>query len=497
MRIFIKNNSLNSTITIEVAQDDKIINLKIKIHDKVDIPPEQQCLIFHGRKLDDEKTIADCNIVKETTIYLVLASTESFDLTIKRLNDGDFKINVKSKDSIIDLKAKIEDKINVPPERQHLLLAGTSLDDNSKTLEDYNIQNDSVINLILTATDFITISIKELNVGEFTVEINPNETIKDIKTKIKTQKGYPIKQQKLVYESQLLTDSKNLADYDIKNDALIFLMYIMETEVEDVFSEDGGTLNSQFIELVIPRGLLNNETNFSIKKFNQELKCPHNINKSTHIFELQPHLQNFDLPITVRFTKIESQSGNICLFKQENDDIDKALDKWSCHFPKKRQNKIIEYELKTFGNIFLAKIEMGIGGIDYKFPTVTQFNNLFKPHQYNSPGLNYLINCDKDDCPDKQELMVFKKGFGIFQPQNDVDLETMNCILCNEPISDIECIKLIILHKSKGSIQFRLNTDDAKLQKKNFDLDENELVLFGDDQMRDTYSSLIINVENN
>ena len=56
----------------QVKMEDSIESVKKQLESKEGVPVDQQTLIFAGKQLEDEHKVAEYNLMKSSTIHLVL-----------------------------------------------------------------------------------------------------------------------------------------------------------------------------------------------------------------------------------------------------------------------------------------------------------------------------------------------------------------------------------------------------------------------------------------
>jgi len=223
MRIFVKTQTEKTVITLDVEPEDTIQNVKTKIADEIGIPVDQQRLTFEDetRVCDDDDEVLPKDTLKKVRKKIPDKSTHA-------VYTGRTGLYAEPETSIENVKTNIQDKEEIPPDRQHLISNNEELKDD-RTLKYYDIQAGSSLHLFLLLRG--RIHVKTQTGKMITLEVVPEDTIENVKKKMFEEEGIAVECTNIVYAGEKLEGQRTLGDYNIRRESILNLIPTLRDSV--------------------------------------------------------------------------------------------------------------------------------------------------------------------------------------------------------------------------------------------------------------------------
>ena len=208
-------------IAVMIRLHETVRQMKARIDAKEGIPVDQQKLTYAGQELEDKKAPGEYNITrdsvvgidfKRSTLVFVEIQSSVTDSYPKRIC-----LKMLKEMRVHHLKSMIEHQKQIPIYLQTLLFNGTKLE-NSKCLMQYNVQEKSVLHLIIETQDIVNLSITVQESHYVLGEVSQQTTVGEVRESI----PFTVQHKHLYYGAVLLDEDKSIQDCLIGNKSILY-----------------------------------------------------------------------------------------------------------------------------------------------------------------------------------------------------------------------------------------------------------------------------------
>jgi ubiquitin len=256
IRIVIKTVTLDHFELI-VDPSDTISQIKQLLVARSAIPVQHQRIVCLGRELEDDSTISGHQLTADSVVYLVDQS-KGMKIFVRTMTDTILTLRVEPYESIAQVKHKIMATEGIPASDQLLIFACGVLEDSDILLE-RSVEDEDTLHLVLRSRSGGNMQIFVRTSGDRVVamDVSPTDTIGALKRRLRvadhsadwndsSQEPIPQDRQCLLFGGRKLDDASVLADCNITNRAMIFLLdrlKEMVISVQDI--HQGGSFELQ------------------------------------------------------------------------------------------------------------------------------------------------------------------------------------------------------------------------------------------------------------
>lgn len=160
-------------------------------------------------------------------------SNLAIQLQVVTLSGKTIELVLDARQTIRQVKAKVEARERIPWEEQSLMIGDRELK-NSWTLGGSGVQSGALLQLLRTLP--IQIFVKSPTGKTISLDAYLSNTVSDIKDKIQDSEGIPSVDQRLIFQERQLEESLTLSDCNIQSESMLHLVLHSERKWGTVYA---------------------------------------------------------------------------------------------------------------------------------------------------------------------------------------------------------------------------------------------------------------------
>lgn len=125
-------------------------------------------------------------------------------------------LDVEPRDTVTNVKAKLQHKVWIAPEQQRLIFAGKQLED-SCTLVECNIEKGNTLHLVFRLLGGMQLTVASLSGRELSLEVLPQSRVRILKDLLQAKLGFSWEQFTLTFNDRILKNRLTVKDYGLND----------------------------------------------------------------------------------------------------------------------------------------------------------------------------------------------------------------------------------------------------------------------------------------